>query len=171
MPEVGFQVVPDIGIAEAVQDQGETVVGERDGPNGLADEGFEGVVKAVDPPLDGGLAMVGLGEDRGDPDGDEPTAGEALVEGMWGEMAVEDLGESQSDQEAQQQGDVIDAFVSQFQGGVQGGTPTRAGGKASLYRRRRPDRKIQVKGREHGNAAQVGLRYNCRLTEHLIRES
>ena len=41
-------------------------------------------------------------------------------------QAVEDLGESQLDQEAQQQGDVIDAFVGQLHGGVHGGSPTKA---------------------------------------------
>jgi hypothetical protein len=40
-----------------------------------------------------------------------------------------------------------------------------------LYRRGRSGRKIQAKEREHGNAAQNGLRYNCRFSEHLIRES
>ncbi len=133
---------------------------ELDGPNRLSDEGLEGVVETVDPLLDMGLAVVGLGEDVSDPDGDEPAVGETLMEGMWGEMAVEDLGESQLDQEAHQQGDVIDAFVSQFQGGVHGGTPTRAAGKASLYRQGRPDRKIQEEEREHGNAAQNGLKHN-----------
>ncbi len=170
-PEVGFHLVPDVGLAEAVQDQGEAIVGELDGPDGLADEGLEGVMQAVGPPLDVGLAVIRLGEDVGDPGGDEPAVGEALVERMRGEMAVEELGEPESDQEAQQQGDVIDAFVSQFQGGGHGGTPARAVGKAPLYRRSRPDRKIQVKEREHGNAAQDGPIYNCRLSERLIRES
>jgi hypothetical protein len=50
------------------------------------------MLEAVDPLLDVGLAVVGPGEDVGDPDGDQPAVGEALVEGMWGEMAVEDLG-------------------------------------------------------------------------------
>jgi hypothetical protein len=131
VPEVGFQLAPGAAIAEAVQDQGEAIVGGLDGTDGPADEGLEGVVEAVGPLLDGGFAMVGLGEDVSDPDGDEPTVGEALVEGMRGEMAVEDLGEVQMDQEAQQQGDIIDAFVGQFQGGVHGGTPTRGVGKAS----------------------------------------
>jgi hypothetical protein len=133
----------------------------------LADEGFEGVVQAVDPFLDVGLAVISPGEDVGDPDGDEPAVGEAQVEGMWREMAVEDLGQAESDQEGQQQGDVVDRFVGEFQGG----TPTRAGRKASLYRRGRPGRKIQAKEREHGHAAQDGPRYNCRFSEHLIRES
>jgi hypothetical protein len=137
----------------------------------LADEGFEGVVQAVDPFLDVGLAVISPGEDVGDPDGDEPAVGEAQVEGMWREMAVEDLGQAESDQEGQQQGDVVDTFVGEFQDGVHGGTPTRAGRKASLYRRGRPGRKIQAKEREHGHAAQDGPRYNCRFSKHLIRES
>ena len=49
VPEVGFQLVPDLQIAEAAQDQGEAVIAELDGPNGLADEGLEGVLEAVDP--------------------------------------------------------------------------------------------------------------------------
>ena len=118
-PEVGFQILPDVRIAEALQDQGQAVVAELDGPNGLADEGLEGVLEPLGPFLDGGLAVVGLGEDVSDPDGDEPAVGESLVEGVGREMAVEDLGESEFDQEAEQQGDVIDTFVGQFQGGVQ----------------------------------------------------
>ena len=86
-------------------------------------------------------------------------------------MAVEDLGQAESDQEGQEQGDVVDPFVSQLEGGVHGGTPTRAARKAPLYRRRRPGRKIQAQEREHGNVAQTRQRYNCRSTGHLIRES
>ena len=85
-PEVGFQLVPGRRIAEAFQDQGEAIVAELDGPDGLADEGLEGVLEAVDPLLDVGLAVVGLGEDVGDPDGDEPAVGEPLMEGMGREM-------------------------------------------------------------------------------------
>ena len=130
--------------------------------------------------------MVGLGEDVGDPDGDEPAVGETLVEGMGREMAVEDLGEAEFDQEAQQQGDVIDAFVSQFEGGAgaevgrraggesggafvgrvlrqsddHGRSPTKSGWKAPLYRRGESQRKIQGKGREHENDKEAGLGYN-----------
>ena len=56
------------------------------------------------------------------------------MEGVGREVAVEDLGELELDQEAQEQGDVIDAFVGQFEGGVHGGSPTRVWGKPSLYR-------------------------------------
>jgi hypothetical protein len=147
------------------------VIGELDGPDGLADEGLEGAVKAVGPLPDVGLAMVGLGEDVGDPDGDELAVGETLVGRMRREMSIKDLGQAELDQVAQQQGDVVYALVSQFQGGAHRGTPARAGGKASLYRPRRPTRKIQGRGREHGNAAQAVLGYNCRYTEHLIRKS
>ena len=47
---------------------------------------------------------------------------------------VEELRKAELDEEAEEQGDVIDAFVGQFQGGVHGVAPTKAGGKASLYR-------------------------------------
>jgi hypothetical protein len=76
--------------------------------------------------------MIGVGEDVSDPDGDEPAVGESLVEWVWREMAVEDLGEAELDQEAQEQGDVIDAFVGQFESGVHGVSPTSGLGKPSL---------------------------------------
>ena len=34
VPEIGFQLVPGVGIAEAGEDQGEAVVGELDGADG-----------------------------------------------------------------------------------------------------------------------------------------
>ena len=161
-----------VRIAEAFQDQGEAVVAELDGPNGLADEGLEGVLEAVDPLLDVGLAVVGLGEDVGDPDGDEPAVGETLVEGMGREMAVEDLGEAELDQEAQEQGDVIDAFVGQFEGGVHGRHSDEGFGESPRCTARDGrDGRSRQKEREHGNDAQAGLRYNCGSTEHLLRES
>ena len=61
------------------------------------------------------------------------------------EVAVEDLGELELDQEAQEQGDVIDTFVGQFEGGVHGGTPTRVWGKPSLYRGGPAGGKIQAR--------------------------
>ena len=60
-------------VVEALQDQGQAVVAELDGADGLADEGLEGVLELLGPGLDGGLAVVGPGEDVGDPDGDEPS--------------------------------------------------------------------------------------------------
>jgi hypothetical protein len=133
VPEVSFQLRPDRGVAEAFEDQGEAVVGEFDGANGLVDEGLEGVVETIDPLLDMGLAVVGLREDVSDPDGDEPAVGKTLVEGMEWEMVVEDLRELEFDQESQQQGYVIDAFMSQFEGGGHDRSPTRSWGKTSLY--------------------------------------
>jgi hypothetical protein len=55
--------------------------------------------------------------------------------GMGLEVLVEEVGESVWDQEAENQGNVIDAFVNETQCGRHGGAPTRRGGKASLYRR------------------------------------
>ena len=100
----------------------------------LADEGLEGVLEFLGPGLDGGLAVVGAGEDVGDPDGDEPAVGESLVERVGREVAVEDLGELELDEESQEQGHVIDTFVGQFECGIHGGSPTSGWGKSSLYR-------------------------------------
>ena len=142
----------------------------------MADERLQGVLEALDPLLDGGLAVVGPGEDVGEPDGDQPAVGKSLMERMGRELAIDDLGDAEFDQEAQQQGHVIDPLVGQFQSGavfrsgrrlggdiinpwagqVQGDdhgcSPTRPGRKASLYRSGRPEWKIQEKEREHGNA-------------------
>src|SRR5207248_6900585 len=97
-------------------------------------EGFEGVVEVVGAGRDGGGAVVGVGEDVCDPDGGEPAVGESLVKRVGRVMAVEDLGEAELDEESQEQGYVIDAFVGQFEGGVHGGSPTSGLGKPSLYR-------------------------------------
>jgi len=95
--------------------------------------------------------VIGAGEDVGDPDGGEPAVGEPLVEGVGREVAVEDLGELEPDQEAQEQGDVIDTFVGQFESRVHGGTPTRVWGTPALYRAGPAGEKIQEERREHGN--------------------
>jgi hypothetical protein len=114
--------------------------------------------------------MVGSGEDVGDPDGDEPAVGESLVEGVGGEVTVEDLGEFEFDEESQEEGDVIDAFVGQFECSVHGVAPTRVWGKSSLYRGGPAGGKIQVKKREHGPYRKVRLRHNSCFTIRLIRE-
>ena len=172
--EGGLQLVPGRLVAEAFEDQGQAVIAEIDRANGLADEGFQGVSEAVDPLLDVGLAVIALGEDVGDPDGDQPAVGESLVEGVWWDDAVDGLGDTESDQEADQQWDIIDALVDQIRGGA-AGVLRRSGGavegscvsgipgdnhgrspkdsewRAGLYRSGDPEWKIQGKEREHGN--------------------
>lgn len=59
------------------------------------------MVQTGGPIADVALAVVGLGEDVGDPDGDEPAVGEPLMERMRWEMAIEDLGQAKLDEEAQ----------------------------------------------------------------------
>src|SRR5512142_678114 len=61
MPEIGFQGLPSGRVAEALQDQGQAVGAEFDGPDRLADEGLEGELEILGPGLDGGLAVVGAG--------------------------------------------------------------------------------------------------------------
>src|SRR4051794_18211474 len=160
VPEIGLQGLPSGLVVEALQEQGQAVVAELDGADSLSDEGFEGVLEFLGPGLDGGLAVVGSGEDVGDPDGDEPAVGESLVEGVCGEVSVEDLGELELDEEPQEQWDVIDAFVGEFEGGVHGGTPTRVWGKSSLYRGRRAGGMMQAKRREHGTYGEARSRRN-----------
>ena len=128
-PELGLDVVPGFGVAESGEDQGEAVVGEVDVADGLSGASFEGVMELACPFPDVGLAVIGVGEDVGDPDGDEPALGEALMMGVGRKELVEELREAELDEEAEEQGDVIDALVGQLQGGVHGGSPTKAGEK------------------------------------------
>jgi hypothetical protein len=160
LPEVGFEGLPGVRVGESLEDQGQAVVGELDGSNRLSQDGLEGVLESLGPSLDGGFAMVGLGENVSDPDGDEPSVGESLVEGVGWEMTVEDLRELEVLEETQKQRHVIDTFVGQLQGGVHGGSPTRVWGKTSLYRAGGDGEKIQAKGREHGDYRVFGLRRN-----------
>ena len=73
--------------------------------------------------------MIGLGEDVGDPEGDEPTEGKPLMMGVGLEVVVQEVGEPELDQEAEDQGNVVDAFVNEAEGGRHGGAPTRRGEK------------------------------------------
>ena len=73
------------------------------------------------------LAVIGPGEDVGDPERDEPTEREAAMVGVGLEVRVEEMGEAESDEEAKDQRDVVDAFVGEAEGGGHGGAPTRGG--------------------------------------------
>ena len=55
-PRVGERAV--LALLEAREDQGQAVIGELDGTDGLSDEGLEGVVDALGPVLDGRLAVI-----------------------------------------------------------------------------------------------------------------
>ena len=81
IPEVGLDAVPGRGVAEPSQQQGEPVVAEFDLADGQPGDGLEAVVEFVGPGADVRLAVIGLGEDVGDPEGDEPTEGEPLSGG------------------------------------------------------------------------------------------
>ena len=98
-----------------MEDQGEAIVGKVDGAEWLARDAFEGMVQVGGPVADVALAVVGLREDVSDPDGDEPAVREPLMEGMCWEMTIENLGKAKLDEEAQQQGYIVDTFVSELQ--------------------------------------------------------
>jgi hypothetical protein len=90
---------------------------------------LEAVVEFVGPTADVGLAMIGLGEKVSDPEGNEPTERQSLMVGVGLEVVVEEVGEPELDQEAEDQRDVIDAFVNETECGRHGGAPTRRGEK------------------------------------------
>jgi hypothetical protein len=91
-PEGGLDAVPEGGVAEPSEQEREAVVGEIEVADGQSGGGFKGMVEALDPIADVGLTVIGLREDVGDPEGDEPSVGEPLVEGMGSEELIEDLG-------------------------------------------------------------------------------
>ena len=110
LPQVVFQGAP-IGLVETAQDNAQAIIAELDGTKGLAQEGLEGVGMALRPVLDGGLAVIGLREEEGDPGGRQGTVAEPPLEVMGAEVAVEQFRQSQLLDDADQQGDVIDPFV------------------------------------------------------------
>src|SRR5262249_55520242 len=127
LPEVGLNAVPGLGVAQPGQQQGETVVAELDVAKGQPGDGLEAMVELVGPVADVGLTVIGPGEDVGDPEGDEPTEGESAVVRVRLEVRVEEPGKAESDEEAQDQWDVVNAFVTEAEGGGHGGAPARGG--------------------------------------------
>jgi hypothetical protein len=113
LPEFGLEGVPGLGVAQPRQQQGEAVVGEIAVADGESGDRFEAVVELESPGADVGLAVVGLGEDGGDPESDEPTERKALMVRVGLEVLVQEVGEPELDQEAEDQGDVIDPFVDE----------------------------------------------------------
>src|SRR5262249_32276286 len=70
------------------------------------------------------------------------TEGESAVVRVRLEVRVEELGKAESDEEAQDQWDVVNAFVTEAEGGGHGGAPARGGGEgrftAARSRRKEP---------------------------------
>jgi hypothetical protein len=114
-PESRLEAIPERGVAEPREDEGETVVGKVEFADGLSGTGFEGALEFFDPVADVDFAVIGVREDIGDPDGDDPPLGESLMKGMGDEDLVEELRETELDEEADEQGDIVDAFMSQLQ--------------------------------------------------------
>ncbi len=71
---------------------------------------------ASGPVLNADFAVVAFGEDKSDPGGGEGTIREALVQVMAAQMAFEKVGETELLQEAEQERDIIDAFMPQQEG-------------------------------------------------------
>ena len=131
------------GLLRRAQEQGEAVVAEIDVADGQPGDGFEAVVEFVGPGADVGLAVIGLGEDVGDPEGDEPAEGESLMVGVWLEVLVEELGEAGVGSRSRGSGGRRRRVRESGGVWVAWRCSNEAWGKASLYRRGGGGRKIQ----------------------------
>jgi len=83
------------------------------GPEWLVKEGLECMLKIVGPGLNGGLSMIGLGEQVGDVADEEVAIGQPLVEWVVPKVLVEDIGEVQLPHLTEQQRHIIDPFLLQ----------------------------------------------------------
>ena len=111
-----------------MEDPGEAIVGKVDGAEGWARDRFEGRVQVGGPVADVALTVVGLREDEGDPDGDEPAVGKPFRERLCWEMAIESPGKAKRDEKTQERGHIVDTFVSELPGGIHSRAPSRAKG-------------------------------------------
>jgi hypothetical protein len=96
---------------EAAQHDAEAVVGKFGGAEVLVQQGCQRVLVTQGPVLDGHLAVVGLGEDEGNPRGSQGAIGETLVEVVVAQMALQDVRQAELFDDAEEEGDVIHAFV------------------------------------------------------------
>jgi hypothetical protein len=126
-PEPGLQVGADLGGGQMTQQDGQSVVAELGVADRLADEAFEGDAMGAGPVADGRLAVIGLGEDVGDPDGGDPARGESLVEMVAAEALIEESREIQTGGQSEDQGNVVDPFMVQAQGVPHGGLHRKQG--------------------------------------------
>jgi hypothetical protein len=112
MPQVVFESGP-IGVVEAREDNAQAVVGELTGPERLSEECLQGMGVLSGPVLDRGFAVVGFGEEKGEPSGGQRPVVESLVEVVGPKVAAEDLREAQTLDDAEEKGNVVNAFVLQ----------------------------------------------------------
>jgi len=89
---------------------------------------------------------------------------------VWWEMAVEELGELELDEEAQEQRHIVDTLEGQIEGGVQGGTPTRDLGKSSLYRGEQDEGNIHENIHKHDKYIYIILIHNFSFTVRLVHK-
>lgn len=68
------------------------------------------------PILRAAVAVVGFGEDKGDPGGGEDAVGQSQVQVMAAQVAFEEIGRTELLYVVQRQLDVIDTFMPQQEG-------------------------------------------------------
>src|SRR5206468_2769924 len=100
-----------IRLMKPAEHDAEAVVGELGRSEVLLEQGSQGLLVAQRPVLDGYLAMVGLGEDEGNPGGSRRAVAESLMEVVRAQMALQDVRQPELLDDAEEQGDVVHAFV------------------------------------------------------------
>src|SRR5262249_49406886 len=112
LPERGFERFPGRALPETVEEQAEAIIRELRGARGLAQELLEGEGVTVSPLLTVRLVVIALRENERQPDRREPAVREPLVIAMLAQMLIEQVGELEVLHQPQEQGQVVDSFVS-----------------------------------------------------------
>lgn len=114
VPQVAFQGSP-IGLMEAAQDNAEAIIRKLDRSHFMVEEGLQRLLMTLGPVGDLDFAVAGLGEDEGQPSRREVAVRESLVQVMVAEVPIQDVRETQLVDDAQEQRNVIDAFMLECQ--------------------------------------------------------
>ena len=110
-PQVLLNGFPSGIVAQAVQEGAEAIVVKVHRADRVTEQVVQGVGKPVCPVLHGGFAMVGLGENVGEPADGELAVVETLLRTVRAEMAVEQVSQLQAIGYANDQRDIVHAFV------------------------------------------------------------
>src|SRR5580704_10988283 len=89
-PEVLRQGTP-VGLGQTAQKDAQAVIGKIYSTEGLSAQGLERMLMISCPILDADFAVIGLRQDKGHPDGGEPTVGQTLMQVMAAEMSLQQL--------------------------------------------------------------------------------
>ena len=109
--EIVFEGVPGVGLGLSRQNVRAAVVVEVEGPDGLAEQGLEGVEVLLGSGLQPAEAVVRLREEEDEPDGDDLTQGQfAHPKVVGGEVTIPQFSDAQALPGGPENGEVIHPF-------------------------------------------------------------